>query len=415
MSRPTPLDLNAAARGRPLLLVTGIVLIAACLRAPFTSAAPLLNPIRESFGLGTTQAGMLTTLPLLAFAAVSPFGARLARAFGFERALFGALLLIMGGIALRSFNAVACLYLGTAVLGGGIAIGNVLLPGLLKRDYPDKIALLTSAYALTMGTAAALGSAVMIPLVNGAGLSWPLALGLLIILPLLAAIGWLPQLRSPRRELVQMAPSRSVKAGAVGDGAARRPAAGRIWSSRLAWLVTLFLGFNSFIYYVIVSWLPAILIAAGYSPAQAGSLHGLMQLTSALAGLLVGPVAGRMRDQRVIALGVSLLCLLALAGLALYPALAVLWTALFGFGSGAAIILGLMFVSLRVHTSHQAAALSGMAQCVGYLLAATGPILIGALRDAAGNWESALLMCAALCLVMAWLGMLAGRNRQIPD
>ncbi len=149
---------------RPVLLIAGILLIAASLRAPFTSVAPVLGMIRESFSLGTAEAGLLTTLPILAFAAVSPFAVLIARAYGMERSLFGALLLLVAAIAVRSSGPAWCLYLGTAGIGAGIAVCNVLLPSLLKRDFPHRVAALTGAYAVTSGATAALASAIVVPL-----------------------------------------------------------------------------------------------------------------------------------------------------------------------------------------------------------------------------------------------------------
>ncbi|HEY4075075.1 MAG TPA: CynX/NimT family MFS transporter [Herbaspirillum sp.] len=377
---------------RPALLIIGILLIATNLRAPFTAVSPLLHVIRDSFGLNSLEGGMLITLPLLAFAIVSPFSALLAREYGLEKSLFGALLLIASGIIIRSGGPVWCLYLGTCIVGGGIAIGNVLLPSLLKRDFPHQITKLTAIYALTMGGAAALASVCVIPLASI--FTWPRALDILVLLPLISAIVWLPQLRSH---------------SAPAQGTATPPHGGLVWRSPLAWQVTMFLGLNSFVYYVAATWLPAVLTDAGYSFAEAGNLHGLLQLATAVPGLVLIPLVNRMKDQRAISFGMMLLAMIGLLGLMEAPAWAVLWTVLLGFGAGAALILGLAFVSLRATSPHQAAALSGMAQCIGYLLAATGPTLVGVIHDFTGNWSAALGMCAALCLVAAVLGLFAGR------
>jgi CP family cyanate transporter-like MFS transporter len=171
----------------------------------------------------------------------------------------------------------------------------------------------------------------------------------------------------------------------------------------------MFLGLNSFVYYVAATWLPTVLMDAGYSPVEAGNLHGLLQLATAVPGLLLVPLVNRMKDQRAIAFGMMLLAMIGLSGLIEAPAWATLWTAFFGFGAGAALILGLAFVSLRATNPHQAAALSGMAQCVGYLLAASGPTLVGVIHDFTGNWHAALALCAVLCFVTAVLGLFAGR------
>lgn len=379
------------------LLIAGILMIATTLRVTFTGAAPLLETIRSDYGLSTAQTGLLTTLPLLAFALVSPLAAGIARRFGMERSLFAAMLLICAGIALRSLPSATLLFAGTAIIGCGIALGNVLLPGLIKRDFSQHVARLTGAYSLTMGAAAALGSALVVPLALH-GFGWRGALLMLMLFPLLAFLIWLPQWRTTRS--ANLSSSRALHERGI-------------WRSPLAWQVTLFLGLNSLIYYVIIGWLPTILISHGYSEAQAGSLHGLLQLATAAPGLAIPLILHRFNDQRWIAALVSLLCAVGAAGLWFVPGQAVIWTLLFGFGSGATMILGLTFIGLRASSAHQAAALSGMAQSVGYLLAACGPPVMGKLHDASGSWYLPLSGVTVLAIIMAIFGLYAGRDREI--
>lgn len=382
------------------LLIAGILMIATSLRVTFTGAAPLLDAIRSDYGLTTAQTGLLTTLPLLAFALISPLAAGVARRIGMERSLFIALLLIMAGIALRSVPHATLLFVGTAVIGCGIALGNVLLPGLIKRDFPGQVAKLTGAYSLTMGAAAALGSALVVPVALG-GAGWHGALLMLVIFPLLALLLWLPQWR--QRPAGSLSGARALHNRGI-------------WRASLAWQVTLFLGINSLIYYVIIGWLPAILQSHGYSETQAGSLHGLLQLATAAPGIAVPLILHRVKDQRGIAGLAALMCAVSTAGLWFMPDQAVMWTLIFGFGSGATMILGLTFIGLRASSAHQAAALSGMAQSVGYLLAACGPPLMGKIHDTQGDWRIPLLACALASVVMAVCGVLAGRDREIaPD
>ncbi len=391
-SQPSP------ASQRPVLLIVGILFIAMALRAPVTGVPPLVGLIREQLGLSNTAAGMLITLPLLAFAVVSLVSAGMARRHGLERTLFFALLLIGGGIVLRSQGQAWALYAGTAVIGSGIAIGNVLLPSLLKRDFPQRLAGLTSVYVLTMSIAAGAASALAVPLASLAGGDWRISTLCMLVIPLAGALLWLPQLAN------HTPPASST---------AHAPHGGRLWHSPLAWQVTLYLGINSFVFYVGVSWLPAILRDAGYSAERAGSLHGLLQLMSAGPALFLAPVVRRMKDQRAAAFCSAAASLVAFSGLIVAPGWATLWIVLLGLGTGGGIILGLMFVGLRASHAQQAAALSGMAQCIGYLFAASGPTLVGALHDRLGGWSVALGLCAGLCVAMAGCGLLAGRNIQV--
>lgn len=388
---------SSSANGSKLLLIVGILFIAATLRVTFTGIAPLLDAIRAEYQLTTAQTGLLTTLPLLAFGLVSPLAAGVARRFGIERSLLLAMVIICLGIGLRSLPSTAWLYLGTALIGCGIALGNVLLPGLIKRDFSGHVARMTCAYSITMGAAAAAGSAMVVPLAL-VGFGWRGALLLLMIFPLFALFLWLPQAR------------RQASTPMTGSGAAHNRG---IWRSALAWQVTLFLGINSLVYYVIVGWLPAILQSMGYSEAQAGSLHGLLQLATAAPGLAIPLVLHRLKDQRGIAVLVALMCVFSTLGLWLLPGQAVIWTLIFGFGSGATMILGLTFIGLRASSAHQAAALSGMAQTIGYLLAACGPPLIGKIHDAYGDWHIPLIIVALIAVIMALFGALAGRAREI--
>lgn len=387
---------NSSRGKQGLLLIAGILVIATTLRVTFTGAAPLLDAIRADYGLSTAQTGMLTTLPLLAFALVSPLAAGLARRLGMERSLFAAMLLICAGIAVRSLPSPVLLFAGTAIIGCGIALGNVLLPGILKRDFSGQVAKLTGAYSLTMGAAAALGSAIVVPIaLMGAG--WHGALLALMAFPLLALVIWLPQLKGKQRA--------NLTATTVTQSRG-------IWRSPLAWQLTLFLGINSLIYYVVIGWLPAILISYGYSETSAGSLHGLLQLATASPGILVPLILHRLRDQCGIAVIIALLCAISSAGFVLWPDQAVLWTLMFGFGSGGTMILGLTFIGMRAHSAHHAAALSGMAQSIGYLLAACGPPLMGKIHDASGSWHIPLFTCAVLSVLMAVAGGYAGRGQK---
>lgn len=384
---------------RSAWLVLGILLFATTLRGPFTAVGPLLESLRPVFGLSTSEAGLLITLPLLSFFVVSPFAPLLARKFGLERALFVALLIMCAAIVLRSTGALWSLYAGTSLLGVGIAVGNTLLPSLLKRDFPSQITTLTAVYAITMGVASAAGSAVVVPLAQS--LNWQWSLGVFLILPLLSALVWLPQLKAVRKQATTTT---------------AKPIATRsVWTMGLAWQVGLFFGTSSLTYYSVATWLPAMLVDLGYSQAQAGSLHGLMQLATAFPGLILVPIVKRSKDQRGIAVSMASLSLVSLLGLILFPAAATVWVTVFGFGVTGTFILGLSFIGMRAATTAQAAALSGMAQCIGYLLAATGPIVLGALHDSVGNWQVPLYVCTGLCVLQSILGMGAGRAIHLPQ
>jgi CP family cyanate transporter-like MFS transporter len=385
-------------KSRSLAIAAGIFLIATCLRAPFTCVPPVVKLVQGELGLSSVQAGLLTTLPLVAFGLLSPVVPLLARRHGLERALFVALLTIFAGIALRTVGAVGAVFVGTGILGAGIAVGNVLLPSLIRRDFPAHVTAMTASFALTMGVASAFGSALAIPLARSSPSTWRFSTGVTLVLPIVAGIVWSFQLRS--RTLP------AASAVAVTDG-------GPIWKSAIAWQVTLFLGLNSFVYYAGVAWLPAILRDAGESAEHAGSLHGVLQLGTAIPGLLLVPLLRWARNHSVVAAISALMTAVSLVGLLLAPGVAAVWALLFGLGTGTSIILGLSFVGLRTSSTRESAALSAMAQCVGYLLASVGPTLLGGMHDATGGWRWPLGLCTVLALFMSVAGALAGRPRTV--
>ena len=382
-------------------LLFGVLLLASNLRLPITSIGPVIQNIGADWQLGSSALGLLTTLPLLAFALISPLTPPLAQRFGLNRTLAGCLVLIILGFTGRLLPSLPMLYIGTALIGAGIAIGNVLLPSLVKVHFPEKIALITSVYAFTMGLAAAAGSALVIPLMQVFAWTWAQALFAFVGLTIVSLLVWLPQLK-------QQAVHTAVTNQTV------KPTEKPVWRYGLAWEVAAFLGMNSLIFYSIITWLPSMLQAAGYSASAAGSIHGLLQLFSALPGFVIVPLMARFQDQVIPATLVGLCTLLGLLGLNLWPEAAHVWAAMIGFGSGGTIILGLMFVGLRTHTPERAAALSGMAQCLGYLLAAVAPPLLGLLQQAQHHWHSVLWILSAAAIIVLINGLLSGRNRYIP-
>lgn len=390
---PTPLEGgHEPSRTGGALLVVAILLLAANLRAALTSVAPLIGEIRTETGISNGVAGLLTALPLLAFGLLSPAAPRLARWLGTERALFASLLLLGAGILLRSAGGVAVLFAGTAVLGAAIAAGNVLLPSLVKQDFPGRAGLMTSAYSTAMGIVATVAAGVSFPVAQLAGFGWRGSLALWAAPALLATLVWLPYLRGER------------PANAASE---RGPGAGNLWRSPLAWQVTLFMGLQSLAYYVTLTWLPEILQQEGMSAARAGWMLALSQAVAIPTMFLAPVIAGRRPSQRgVVTAAVGLNGAGALGLLLAGDTAAALWVVLLGLGQGACFSLALTLFALRAPDPAHAATLSGMAQSAGYLLAAGGPFLFGVLRDVTGAWTVplALLLVVLVCLLISGLG-----------
>lgn len=395
MSKDSPRDTQdprGPSGARNVLLVGGIVLVAANLRPALTSVAPLIGEIRTDTGMSHGVAGLLTTLPLLAFGLLSSLAPRLARRFGMGHVLLASLLALAAGIVVRSVAETSTLFLGTAILGAAIAMGNVLLPALVKEEFPGRAGLMTSVYSTALSLCATFAAGVSLPLAHGIGLGWRGGLAVWAVPALVGATAWLPRLRNERHRLT----STSNALGAI-----------NLWRSPLAWQVTLFMGLQSTAYYVTLTWLPEILREEqGVSAALAGGMLALNQAVGIVSMFLTPVLAARKPSQRgVVAAAVGLVAA-GVLGLLVTDVAVALWVALLGLGSGACFSLALTLFTLRAPDSEHASALSGMAQTVGYTLAAAGPLLFGALRDATGAWRVplALLLVVAACLLITGLG-----------
>ncbi|GAA4335451.1 MFS transporter [Pigmentiphaga soli] len=377
--------------------IAGVLLVAANLRAPLTGVGPLLGQIRESTGLSAAAAGFLNTLPIAVFALFSLVAAAAGRRLGIERALFLAMVLLAAGIALRSLPGLAWLYGGTLLLGVAIGIGNVILPSVVKRDFARRIGTLTGMYAMVMTFAAGMAAGLAVPLAQALAGGWRRALDCWCVLAAAAALAW-------RRRARQSPPPPAAHA-------ASHAAPVSVWRSPIAWQVTLFMGIQALNFYTLVAWLPSMVSEIGIGAAAAGWLLAMMQMTALLASVLVPLMLARISDHRRLALGVSLLCMACFAGLALTPGWTLAWIALSGLALGCSLVLSLAFIGLRAANAQQAAALSGMVQGLGYLIAAAGPVVCGLLRDHTGSWQATLWLMAALAAVQGWASFQAGRRR----
>lgn len=390
-----PLAPSASSRSKDVLLAVGILLVALNLRPALAAVGPLATTIREAMGLGNSQVGLLTTLPLLAFGAVSTLTPLITRRLGLASTVAVAMGLLALGIGVRSLPFHAALFGGTLLLGIAIALGNVLLPSIVKQHYSRKYGLMTSLYAGMMGIGAAVAAGVSVPLAHALPGGWRAALACWAVLALLALLAWLPQLK----RLPDASPGRSYA-----------KAMKHLGRSRLAWNVALFMGLQSLAFYVILAWLPDMLQARGADPVFAGWMLSLSQAMGVLGSLLVPVWAGRRPDQRRVVLFLVLVELAALCGL-LFPALGPvqLWVGLIGFVLGGGFSLALFLIVVRAADAATSAELSGMVQSIGYLVAATGPFIAGGLFDLTGSWLYTLVLLAVVALLKLYTGLGAGR------
>jgi CP family cyanate transporter-like MFS transporter len=391
---------NPAALTTSLLIA--IILAAANLRGGITGVGPLLPTVEHSTGLSETWGGLLVTLPLLTFASTSPLAGRAARRYGAPRILALSLPILAVGLVIRSLPGIPFLFAGTVVIAAAIAVGNVLLPPIVRSTVPKaRVGQVTSLYVTAMGLVAAISSGVSVPLADVLPGGWRTALGCWALLAVLAIPAWIPHLGRD-----------AGSAGSVGPRSAAVPvkAAGP-WRSALAWQVSLFMGLQSLGFYSTISWLPSIVHDHGTSAAAAGWELFLFQAVGLVASITLPLLTRRRPDQRLLAATASVLTAVGFALLAVAPGLAVVTCVLTGFGGGATLVLALTFQGQRAAKGPQAAAaLAAMAQSVGYLVAAIGPLLLGALHGVTGGWVVPLTLLAALAALQALIGIGAGRD-----
>lgn len=377
---------------RPWFLLLGLVLVALNLRPALSSMAPLLSEVSKSLGLSAAKAGLLTTLPVLCLGLFAPLAPILARRFGSERVVLGILMTLTCGILLRSSFGEVGLFAGSIMSGASIGIIGVLLPGIVKRDFAKQAGTMTGVYtmALCLGAAVAAGSTV--PLSEYFGDSWTLGLGFWIVPAILAAMFWWPQTRQ-----------------AHGQHQVAYRVRG-LFRDRLARQVTLYMGLQSSLAYIVFGWLPSILIGRGLTPTEAGLLLSGSIMVQLLSSLTAPWLATRGKDQRLAILLVMLLTLGGLYG-CLYAPVNQLWgwAVILGLGQGGTFSLALTLIVLRSRDSHVAANLSSMAQGVGYTLASLGPFAVGVVHDWTGNWSAVGWIFGIIGVGAILAGMGAGR------
>lgn len=382
------------------LLLIGVVLVAANLRVPLTSVGALISFIRDDLNISNAVAGSITTLPLLAFAFLSPFAPKIANRIGMEWTIALSLITLIIGFIVRSLTGITFLFIGTLFIGLAIAIGNVLIPAVIKINFPLRIGLMTGIYAVFMNIFGALGSGLSAPIASLNNFDWKGALGIWGVLAIIALIIWIPQLRTNRDN-----PKADTESSPKGS----------LWRSSLAWQVTLFMGCQSLLFYTLITWLPDILQVNGYSSTAAGWIVFLMQFALIPATFIIPVIAERLKNQVGLSIVAASFFIIGFIGL-LIPGSALLlplWAIMFGIASGSAFSLSMMFFTLRTKDGQEAAELSGMAQSIGYLLAAIGPVLVGALQDLTSGWTIPIMILIIISFIVLINGIAAGKEDQV--
>lgn len=393
------LDENGLNKASRILLLVGILFVAINLRPALSSIGPLIDMIRLDLGLSETLLGLLTTLPLIAFGVVSTITPLFTKRFGIGNTLLGAMTLLTVGILVRSLEGVFPLYLGTVLLGIAIAFGNVLIPALIKRNFPHKAGIVTSLYSGIMSLGAAVAAGLSFPLANEFNLGWRGSLSIWAVFAVLAFIIWIPNVKRINRTPPRRSFATAMK---------------KLSGSILVWRLALYMGFQSMAFYVILAWLPEILIDRGFDPTYAGWMLSLSQATGIVGAILIPIWAGSRKDQRLVIVLLIVIEIISFVGL-MIPGLGFveLWVGLIGMVLGGTFGLALLLIVLRSKDAETAAELSGIVQSIGYLIAATGPFIAGLIYDLTEVWNYVLALLIVVSFVKLFMGVGVGKDRKV--
>lgn len=386
-------------RASQIFLIIGILCIAFNLRPALSSISPLIDFIRQDLKLSGTLLGLLTTLPLLGFGIVSTLTPFFTKRFGIGKTLLAAMALLTVGIILRSLMGIFGLYLGTVLLGIAIAFGNVLIPALIKQNFPHRAGLVTSLYSSFMALGASLAAGISVPLAVNYNMGWRSSLSVWAIFSFIAFWVWLSQIKHIKRTK----PRRSFK-----------EALKNLSGKRLVWQIAIYMGLQSMAFYVVLAWLPAIIIDNGYDSSYAGWMLALSQATGIIGSIVIPLWAGKRKDQRLVIGTLIVLECLSLSGLIFpSPTLIPISVSILGFVLGGTFGLALLLIVFRSSDADTTAELSGIAQSIGYLIAATGPIIVGLIHDYFEAWEYTIILLIGIALIKFLVGLGAGKEQQI--
>ncbi|MGW0858450.1 CynX/NimT family MFS transporter [Streptomyces sp. NPDC002690] len=393
----------------PRLLAAGLVLAALNLRPAITSLGSLLEEVRDGLHMSGGVAGALTSVPQLCFAVFGITAPRLARKFGPPAVVLAGMVAITAGLLIRPFaGSTAGFLLASTLALMGIAVGNVLMPVIVKRWFPDRVGPMTGLYSMALSLGTALAAAATVPVTDALGGSWRTGLAVWATLGVLAVLVWIPLVR--RGSGINPVGAEALAAPA---GPQSLPAGFRIGRSSTAWALACFFGLQSTAAYITMGWMPQIFRDAGISASTAGVLLAVTMVMGVPLAFVIPRVAAGMRTQGPIVLFLGICGLAGYAGLYLAPAGgAWAWAVLLGV-SNCAFPLALTMIGLRARTGSGVARLSVFAQSTGYLISIPGPLLVGVLNEHSGGWGLPIAFMAALMVPQIVAGLLAGRDRTI--
>lgn len=386
-----------------LINVLVVILVSSNLRSPIIAVSPVLGDIREALNLSSFQVSMLTSIPLFMFATCSVLVSRFSHQLSISRFLMYSLIILSFGLFLRITGSLWMLFAGSVFIGLGICIGNVVTPGYIKNNFPKQIGLMTGIFAVSMNLTAALASGFSVRIGEWTGFGWRGSLGIWLVIAGLGLFVLVLELLFNKKNKNQ-----SKTALTVSDF--------NMFKSAQAWNISLFMGLQSLFYYCMMAWLPSFLTDSDMEVESAGWVLFAIQITMIPIAFCAPIIASKMKDQRVL---IIFICTLMFGSTMMFIGLKIQWiyvnAVIIGISNGLSFSLSILFFSTRTKNSANAVKISGMAQSVGYLIAAFGPPVFGKLHDWDISWKSSFGFLSVAVILMFYFGMKAARNKCVED
>ena len=376
-----------------VIILLGIIFLGMILRTPITSVGAIIGPLKKLLEINNTVAGLITTIPLIAFAIFSPFVAKISNKIGLEKTIFLATIVASIGLLLRFYINTSVFFVTTFIIGVGITVGNVLLPGLTKKYFPENLGVMTGFYAVVMNVSASIAAGISYPILNtnigGEKFSMGLAVNIWLIISVLNIVIYAIITKNSKSERIV----KDKKTGVTG-----------YLKSLKMWSVMLSMGLQSALFYCSVSWFAEIMISKGFTPSEAGLLLSISQFAQFPSTFLVPVLAEKIKNKLIIPIFITLGYVASLIGMVYIQgnfALMTIYIVLFALAGGGSFSYVMYLFSAKSKNEEEAADISGLAQASGYWLAAIFPPLLGYIRDVL-NWDVAiyiLIVTASLLFI----------------
>ena len=376
-----------------VIILLGIILLGMILRTPITSVGAIIGPLKNLLEINNTVAGLITTIPLIAFAIFSPLVAKISNKIGLEKTIFLATIVASIGLLLRFYINTSVFFVTTFIIGVGITVGNVLLPGLTKKYFPENLGVMTGFYAVVMNVSASIAAGISYPILNtnigGEKFSTGLAVNIWLIISVLNIVIYAIITKNSKSERIV----KDKKTGVTG-----------YLKSLKMWSVMLSMGLQSALFYCSVSWFAEIMISKGFTPSEAGLLLSISQFAQFPSTFLVPVLAEKIKNKLIIPIFIAMGYVASLIGMIYIQgnfALMTIYIVLFALAGGGSFSYVMYLFSAKSKNEEEAADISGLAQAGGYWLAAIFPPLLGYIRDIL-NWDVAiyiLIMTASLLFI----------------